>query len=457
MSKKKKTETAGERKPNWKEYMATVEDIQNFLMDRILLRHNVITGRVEYRLPGSMPPKLGGDRGLNEGMSCACSDPPLGSAALLCKEPPNLGGLWQPISDRIVNSLWAELSATKVVRVQDMYRVIESDFVPEFHPFRYYLKHLPKWDGQNHILAMSVSVSVKGHVQEQMLFAEYLTKWLVGMVAGWVDESVVNNVILVLIGEQGSYKTTWFNYLLPPELSNYFYTKTNAQRMGRDDLLTLAQYGLVCCEELDTMRPSELNQLKAAVTMPSIDERAAYAHFHEHRKHIASFCGTGNNVQFLSDPTGNRRWLPFEVESIESPREHPFDYEGIYSQAYALYQQGFRYWFTQEEIVRLQQHNSQFEAPRMEKELVHLYFRKPVGIEGGIFMPVARAMQIVSANISQKLSAVHLGRAFNDLGYKRVKHGSQRGYIVVQRTGEEMAAAQRIMADEAKPERDSRQ
>ena len=51
MSKKKKTETAGERKPNWKEYMATVEDIQNFLMDRILLRHNVITGRVEYRLP----------------------------------------------------------------------------------------------------------------------------------------------------------------------------------------------------------------------------------------------------------------------------------------------------------------------------------------------------------------------------------------------------------------------
>ena len=82
----------------------------------------------------------------------------------------------------------------------------------------------------------------------------------------------------------------------------------------------MAQYGLVCCEELDTMRPSELKQLKAAVTMPSIDERAAYAHFHEHRPHIASFCGTGNNMQFLSDPTGNRRWLPFEVESIESPR-----------------------------------------------------------------------------------------------------------------------------------------
>ena len=41
-----------------------------------------------------------------------------------------VGGAWAPINDRIVNSLWAELSATKVVRVQDMYRVIESDFVP---------------------------------------------------------------------------------------------------------------------------------------------------------------------------------------------------------------------------------------------------------------------------------------------------------------------------------------
>ena len=73
-----------------------------------------------------------------------------------------------------------------------------------------------------------------------------------------------------------------FNYLLPPELSNYFYTKTNAQRMGRDDLLTLAQYGLVCCEELDTMRPSELNQLKAAVTMPSIDEQRIVERQNQH-------------------------------------------------------------------------------------------------------------------------------------------------------------------------------
>ena len=419
MSKKKTTTEKQERKPNWKEYMATVEDIQNFIMDRLMLRHNVITRRVEYRLPSSYE---------HEGTD------------------------WQPITDRVVNSLWSELSLTKVVRAQDIYRVLESDFVPEFNPFAFYLQHLPPWNGEDHILAMSVSVSVKGNVEEQMLFAEYLKKWLVGMVAGWIDPAVVNNVILVLIGEQGSYKTTWFNYILPPELRPYFYTKTNAGKMGRDDLLTLAQYGLVCCEEMDTMRPSELNQLKAAVTMPSIDERAAYAHFHEHRKHIASFCGTGNNMQFLSDPTGNRRWLPFEVASIESPRDHPFEYEGIYSQAYALYKQGFQFWFSKAEIDRLAKHNRQYETPRLEAELVQLYFRKPAGTEPGVFMSVARAMQVVSANISQKLSPVYLGRALGEQGFRRVKYNGVRGYIVVCRSGDEMHAAQLSMAMQSEAE-----
>ena len=314
------------------------------------------------------------------------------------------------------------------------------------YSFQFYLDQLPKWDGGDYILAMSVSVSVKGDVEEQMLFAGYLKKWLVGMVAGWIDPSVVNNVILVLIGEQGSYKTTWFNYILPPPLRQYFYTKTNAGKMGRDDLLTLAQYGLVCCEELDTMRPSELNQLKAAVTMPSIDERAAYAHFHEHRKHIASFCGTGNNMQFLSDPTGNRRWLPFEIEQIRNPREHPFNYKGIYSQAYRLYREGFQFWFDQDEIKRLSRHNEHYETPKQERELVDVYFRKPRELEGGEFMPVSRAMQIVGGNTVQQLSDVRLGRAFRDLGFVCKRNSQGRGYIVVCRTTEEIKARQRMLA-----------
>ena len=456
MDKDKKKDKK-ERKPNWKEYVASVEDIQNFLMDRVLLRHNVITRRVEYREPERdlflAPPTAPEGASIDYAFETIVS--PSGDALELCSlatEGTQEGGgrarTWTPLTDRLVNTLWSELSATKVVRAQDIYRVLESDFVPDFHPFRFYLEHLPPWNGEDHILMMSVTVSVKGGIDEQMLFAEYLKKWLVGMVAGWVDPQVVNNVILVLIGEQGSYKTTWFNYLLPPCLRQYFYTKTNANRMGKDDLLTLAQYGLVCCEELDTMRPSELNQLKAAVTMPSIDERAAYAHFHEHREHIASFCGTGNNLQFLSDPTGNRRWLPFEIKGIDSPRERPFDYDAIYSQAYALYRQGFRFWFSKEEIEQLARHNRQFETPRLECELVDVYFRKPQGQEAGEFMPVSRALQMIGGNTTHQLSALRLGRAFMDQGYCQVRRAHSRGYVVVCRSAEEIRARMHLLACE---------
>ena len=62
-----------EHKPNWKEYTAMPEDIKAFLADRIFLRHNVITKRVECRIPSSYE---------------------------------NDGTDWQPITDRIVNSLW---------------------------------------------------------------------------------------------------------------------------------------------------------------------------------------------------------------------------------------------------------------------------------------------------------------------------------------------------------------
>ena len=237
--KESKKEAPKEHKKPWQETYAGVQEIQDFLMGRIMLRRNALTGLVESRWPAEYPGET------NE---------------------------WESLSSVTVNTLWSELSLEKQVRKQDMQNVIESDFVGEYHPFRQYLEHLPPWDGvSDHILAMSMSVQVKGGAEEQLLFAQYLKKWLVWMVAAWVDPQVVNNVILVLLGEQGTYKTTWFSRLMPPELRQYFYTKTNATRMDKDDRLKLAQYGLVCCEELDTMTPRELNQLKAAVTMVTID------------------------------------------------------------------------------------------------------------------------------------------------------------------------------------------
>lgn len=254
------------------------------------------------------------------------------------------------------------------------------------------------------------------------------------MVAALFDKEVVNHEILVLTGRQGIYKTTWLNNLLSPELRRYFYLKSNARRITKDDLLTLAEFAIVCLEELDEMDTQEVNQIKALTTMKAVNERAAYAHYKEHRDHIASFCGTSNNTHFLADPTGNRRWLPFEVENIDSPYDFPVDYSGVYSQAYALLQKGYHYWLENYEIEALNLHNRHFEIPCMEQELILTHYRRPMPGEKCMFITNSQILCRINSGIRQKLSPVKIGMVLKQEGFESMRAGNKQGYRMVELT-----------------------
>ena len=421
-----------EHKKTWQETYATPQEIKSMLDNRVLLRYNEVRGRTEIHW-------------LSQGLTIGEDEQ--GLLTIFGGEDGVTDG-YQNLGDRDINTLWEQLYQEKPLIKQHLLNVIESDYVPAYHPFRYYLDHLPPWtpDKGDHIMGLSLTVNVRGDADEQILFYQYLKKWLVGMVASWVSPQVVNNVMLILIGEQGTYKTTWFANLLPPQLRDYFYTKTDSAMLSKDDRIVLAQYGLMCWEELDSMLPKELNKMKGTMTMPFINERRPYAHYHENMPHLASFCGTGNNVQFLSDVTGTRRWLPFEIESIESPLTVPFDYDGIYAQAYTLYKEGFQYWFEKAEIQRLAHHNEQFETEHSELQLIDLHFRKPVGKEPRQLVSATMALQLIGGNIVQTLSKEKIGHAFARLGFEYKRTASQRGYIAIHRTGTEMEMYRRQLA-----------
>ena len=433
-NKKKPADSSdGGHKQAWQEKYATPEQIKAMLADRVMLRYNEVRGRTEIHWLSQGPVIKENEQGL----------------LTIFAEDGGVTDGYIDLDDRALNTLWDKLYAEKPLIKKYLLDIIESDYVKKYHPFRFYLEHLPPWrekDGDA-IMALSLTVNVKGDSDEQILFYQCLKKWLVAMVAAWVEPQVVNHEMLVLIGEQGSYKTTWFSHLLPPQLREYFYTKTNSGMVSKDDLITLSKYGLMCWEELDTMQPKELNKLKAAMTMPSINEREAYARYHENRPHLASFCGTGNNVQFLSDTTGTRRWLPFEVDSIISPLETPFDYDAIYSQAYTLYREGFQYWFSPDEIRRMARHNEQFETVHSELELVDLHFRKPKAGEARELVSATMALQMIGANVAYTLSKEKIGIAFMRLGFEYRRRSNQRGYIAVHRSGLEMEEYRRKLAE----------
>lgn len=354
-------------------------------------------------------------------------------------------GEFVPITDRDENTLWCRMKKNGTeVRLQDIRNVLQSEFVPAFHPFESYFGSLPEWDGVDYIGQLARTVKVKGD-QEQ--FVEYFRKWFVGIVPTIMDEQVVNHEIMVFIGKQGNFKSTFFSLLLPPDLRSYFHVKMNSNHLSKDDMLTLCEKALVCLEEIDELRPSELNQLKALVTAKNISERAAYARNKEHRPHIASFCGTGNNPNFLSDPTDNRRWLVVEVEDIENPLEHPFNYTGMYSQAFALWKSGYRYWFNQAEIQALNERNREFQVPSPEEELLLTYYRPTFeGCQGSIFLKVSEILERINAGVKQPLSATRLGILLCKLGFKKVRYNNERGYLVIERTSDEIQSARKLAA-----------
>ena len=397
---------------------ASVPEIEAFLDSQVSLRYNVIRRQCEVCWKQVDAPEI---------LRYALNDN------------------YEPITDRDENTLWCRMKKNGTeVRLQDIRNVLQSEFVPALHPFESYFGSLPEWDGVDYIGQLARTVKVKGD-QEQ--FVEYFRKWFVGIVPTIMDEQVVNHEIMVFIGKQGNFKSTFFSLLLPPDLRSYFHVKMNSNHLSKDDMLTLCEKALVCLEEIDELRPSELNQLKALVTAKNISERAAYARNKEHRPHIASFCGTGNNPNFLSDPTDNRRWLVVEVEDIENPLEHPFNYTGMYSQALALWKSGFRYWFNQAEIQALNERNREFQVPSPEEELLLTYYRPTFeGCQGSIFLKVSEILERINAGVKQPLSATRLGILLCKLGFKKVRYNNERGYLVIERTSDEIQSARKLAA-----------
>ncbi len=128
---------------------------------------------------------------------------------------------WKDMTDRDTNSLYCECCRTTSQNInQPTFRaVLSSDIIHEVHPLREFIEELPPWDGHtDYISQASGMVHVKDPAK-QSLWTSCFKKWFVAMVASWMADEVTNHEILVLIGRQGIYKTTWIDRLMPPSSS----------------------------------------------------------------------------------------------------------------------------------------------------------------------------------------------------------------------------------------------
>jgi virulence-associated protein E len=325
---------------------------------------------------------------------------------------------------------------------ENPYSIIESSFSPRINPIREYFKALPLVDigcdeGNSSISSLSLKaipelascVVVRNHEK----WLPYLTKWLVAVVANAMDDRECrNHTSLVLTGEQGKFKTTFLNLLCPPALHGYSYTgKIYPQE--KDTLTYIGQNLIVNIDDqLKALNKRDENELKNLITCPMVKYRMPYDKYVEEHPHLASFVASVNGNDFLTDPTGSRRFLPFEVLSIDIERAKAISMDNVYAEAKALLKSGFRYWFDDEEITELYRESEDFQVQTAEMELLLRCFEKPAEDENYSLMTTTEILTYLGIYTHQPLVAKRMGEALKKAGYIKVskrRNGGSPIYI----------------------------
>ena len=385
---------------------------------------------------------------------------------------------WRNLTDKDINTMVCQCVAEKGVNIStnEMWTALKSDMVPAVHPLRAWLDGLRPYtaDQPDWIDFVAQQVKVKTSDEEakgdkargdkargEELWRACFKKWFVAMVASWMKDEVVNHTVLVLVGRQGIFKTTWLDNLIPPELRAYSSKLPLSGQISKDDRLRLCENAMLNIDELDAMCGREMNIVKSLLTSTDVNERAAYGRLKERRVRLASFCASTNKREFLTDITGNRRWLPFEVESIQNPFHTIIPYEQLYAQAKALVEEGiFSYWFDMEEMEVLEAHNEEFRALENEEELLKVYFSVPASDSmNAKFLTTAEISEklISAGNIKRPMSLSRLGMILGQHGFIASRQGTpaRRGWIVYERDSEEINAERKLLSKTAIASTDS--
>jgi predicted P-loop ATPase len=364
--------------------------VERYLKSKYDVRYNVVLGKAEYKLKTEVN--------------------------------------YLPVSDYVINSLEREmLNADIPCNVSLLEKTLRSDYSPIFNPFETYFEGLPEWDGKtDHILALAQTVTTT----DDTLWIYCFKKWLVALVGCALSDTVINHTVIVFSGKQGVGKTTWLLNLLPDEIKQYCYSGTIDPK-NKDTTIHLSETILINMDELESLNRAQLGSLKEIITKSTIRLRRSYGRNNENMPRRASFAGSVNGKDFLSDTTGNRRFLCFEVTSIDY--KNTVALSAVYAQALQLFRAGFQFWFDKTEIDRINLNNEQYRNTSIEEELLTAHFTQCVAHDADHFFTTTELLTWLTQKAKLALTdsaKQKMGKALKAHSYLRLKRQNRHVYAL---------------------------
>ncbi len=327
--------------------------------------------------------------------------------------------LFSPLTKFDINSMRRLLDTSiGIVTSGDNIRaILESDFCPKVNPVQEYFRSLPEIDESepSEIARLAECVTVI-HPEK---WRAYLLKWLVSVVANAMDDlQCRNHTCLVLTGEQGKFKTTFLDLLCPPSLKSYLFAgKIDPQ--SKDTQTLIAEYLFINIDDqLKALNKRDENELKNLITKPRVKYRRPYDIFIEEYPNLASFMASVNGNDFLTDPTVSRRFLPFEVETIDIENAKQIDMDKVYAEAVWFWKSGFRYWFNDDEIAELHRESEAFHVQTVEYEMLLKGFEKPEETSDS-YMTTSEILSYLRGYTTINLQEKRMGEALKKARFKR--------------------------------------
>ena len=311
---------------------------------------------------------------------------------------------------------------------KDLSRYIDSNLIPRYYPMQDYLDHLPHWNGK-HDYVGEVARRIK---TDNPHWENDFHTWMLSMVAQWLgkDRQHGNAIVPLLIGPQGSGKTTFCKRLLPGFLQVY-YNDRLSMKNDSDIFMAMSSYALINIDEFDAMSKSQQPILKYLISKHDVKFRPPYGKVIEQRQRFASFIATTNNRRPLVDPTGSRRFVCVYADEIDN--SDYIRHDQLYAQLCQELKEGRPYWFEDEDNQRIMQQNEEFQQVLDYRSMVECTYLPPEETPADAKpVPMQDIMQRLQKSfpnfVIRKNTDMELGRRLCDMGYTRHKLNKGAAY-----------------------------
>ena len=373
--------------------------LEEFLRRRYMFRRNRVTGEVEYQ------------------------------------EKYRFVLWWKPLTEEAQNDINNEAIREGIkVWPKDLERILVSERIETYDPVREWLDKLPIWDGRDRLGELADRVKTK-----TADWRDNFKIWMRSMVSQWRsgrDAMYGAQMVLMLVGGQGTRKSTFMRMLLPKELMPFYIDRIDFANK-KEALRALSRFLLINIDEYDQISKAQTAFLKHLIQRTDVKERKMYSTMFEQQQRYAAFCATTNSLVPLKDESGSRRYLVVEVSDkidTDTQGDKAIDYQQLYAQIIYEIEHGEEYAFTGEREQQIISQNSDYYEMPNVISLFEDMFRQPQGGDEVLLLSPTEILKQIKdrqkANVVTQANATLIGSYLHRKDFQKGKGEKRRCYMV---------------------------